>query len=225
MYNRKIIETKDGSSSIYVEELGETFHSIHGAIQEAKHVYIQNGLLYCLDKRLFKKIEILEMGFGTGLNAFLTCLQSKNKQIKIHYTAIEAYPIKREEWKQLTYPATEEELEMFEKLHTAEWNKPVEIHSNFILTKVQSTFEQFESENTFDLVYFDVFGYNYQPHLWSEEIFQKMYNMLKINGVLVTYACKGVVNRTMKSVGFEVEKLVGPPGKREMTRAEKINEL
>ncbi len=220
MYNRKIIETKDGSSSIYVEELGETFHSIHGAIQEAMHVYIHNGLQYCLDNQLLE-IEILEMGFGTGLNAFLTCLQSINKQVKIHYTAIEAYPIKREEWSQLTYPTTEKELEIFQKLHTAGWNKPVEIHSNFILTKVKSTFEQFESENTFDLIYFDVFGYNYQPHLWSEEIFQKMYNVLKTNGVLVTYACKGVVNRTMKSVGFEVKKLAGPPGKREMTRAEK----
>lgn len=212
---RRIITTKDGSHSILVEELGETYHSVHGALQEAQHVYIKNGLLFCLQPEL----HILEMGFGTGLNAFLTLKEAIKQNITIHYTGLEAYPVTDEEWKKLNYAANTIDKKYFEELHFAEWNVPVSIHPNFVVKKVQSKLQNFTTDASYQLIYYDAFGFTYQPELWSEEIFRKLYNILSPQGVLVTYACKGEVTRTLKRIGFDVEKLQGPPGKREMTRA------
>lgn len=215
---REIIKTLDGSTTIHLQDWDECYHSKHGAIQEAKHVFIKNGL------SLFENnpVSILEIGFGTGLNAFITFLESEQKQQQIDYVGVEAYPVEAKEVIEMNYVA---ELEadqykgVFEKMHQCEWNQKVEISPDFSLTKRKQFFDEIDDFEIFDLIYFDAFGYRVQPELWSTEIFQKMYNSLKPNGVLVTYAARGVVKRSMIEVGFTVEKLAGPPGKREMFRA------
>ncbi|GGF10645.1 tRNA (5-methylaminomethyl-2-thiouridine)(34)-methyltransferase MnmD [Flavobacterium limi] len=217
---REIIKTLDGSTTIHLKEWNECYHSKHGAIQEAKHVFIKNGL-HLFDS---KPISILEIGFGTGLNAFITFLEANQKQQNINYTGVEAYPVNSEEVLAMNY-VRELEADIFEnifkKMHECEWNQESQITPNFSLTKRKQFFDEIDDFETFDLIYFDAFGYRVQPELWSTEIFQKMYNSLKPNGVLVTYAARGVVKRSMMEVGFTVEKLAGPPGKREMFRAVK----
>lgn len=203
-----------------MEEWGETYHSRHGAIQEAKHVFIQNGL------SLFKEqsVAVLEIGFGTGLNAFVTLLEAEKLQLKIDYTGVEAYPILPEEVEKLNYVsqlnASQFDTE-FQLLHSSEWGVKTVVSGGFTLTKRQQYFNEISDKNCFDLIYFDAFGFQYQPELWTVEIFSKMFEALKSNGVLVTYACRGSVKRAMLEVGFFTEKLSGPPGKREMLRAVK----
>jgi len=217
---RKIIQTEDGSSSLLMEEWGETYHSKHGAIQEAKHVFIQNGL------SLFKEqsVAVLEIGFGTGLNALVTLLEAENLKLTIDYTGVEAYPILPEEVQKLNYVsqlnANQRDAE-FQLMHSCEWGVKTAVSSGFTLTKRQQYFNEISDKNCFDLIYFDAFGFQYQPELWTVEIFRKMFEALKTNGVLVTYACRGSVKRAMIEVGFTTEKLPGPPGKREMLRAVK----
>ncbi len=215
---REIIKTLDGSTTIHLKEWNESYHSKHGAIQEAKHVFIKNGL------SLFENnpVSIIEIGFGTGLNAFITFLESNEKQQQIDYVGVEAYPVPANEVLEMNYVAELEALEfdnIFEKMHKSEWNEKTELSNKFSLTKRKQFFDEIDDFEIFDLIYFDAFGYRVQPELWSTEIFQKMYNSLKPNGVLVTYAARGVVKRSMIEVGFTVEKLAGPPGKREMFRA------
>ncbi|PAM94880.1 SAM-dependent methyltransferase [Flavobacterium sp. IR1] len=215
---REIIKTLDGSTTIHLKEWNESYHSKHGAIQEAKHVFIMNGL------SLFKTspVTILEIGFGTGLNAFITFLEATQKQQKIDYVGVEAYPVDAKEVIEMNYV---EELEanqykdVFAKMHESEWDQRLVISADFSLTKRKQFFHEINDFEIFDLIYFDAFGYRVQPELWSTEIFEKMYKSLKPNGVLVTYAARGVVKRSMIEVGFIVEKLAGPPGKREMFRA------
>ncbi|QOG04371.1 tRNA (5-methylaminomethyl-2-thiouridine)(34)-methyltransferase MnmD [Flavobacterium sp. MDT1-60] len=215
---REIIKTLDGSTTIHLKEWDECYHSKHGAIQEAKHVFIKNGL------SLFegKPVSILEIGFGTGLNAFITFLEAQQKHQKIDYIGVEAYPVDAKEVLAMNYVNELNALEfenIFQKMHKCEWDNKVEICDQFSLTKRKQFFDDINDFETFDLIYFDAFGYRVQPELWSTEIFRKMYNSLKPNGVLVTYAARGVVKRSMIEVGFTVEKLAGPPGKREMFRA------
>ncbi|KUJ60659.1 SAM-dependent methyltransferase [Flavobacteriaceae bacterium CRH] len=215
---REIIKTLDGSTTIHIKEWDECYHSKHGAIQEAKHVFIKNGL------SLFENnpVTILEIGFGTGLNAFITFLEATQKKQKIDYVGVEAYPVDEKEVLEMNYVAELDALEfenIFEKMHKCEWNKKTEICEVFSLTKRKQFFDEINDFEIFDLIYFDAFGYRVQPELWSTEIFQKMYDSLKPNGVLVTYAARGVVKISMIEVGFTVEKLAGPPGKREMFRA------
>lgn len=215
---REIIKTLDGSTTIHLKEWDECYHSKHGAIQEAKHVFIKNGL------SLFESnpVSILEIGFGTGLNAFITFLESVQKQQKINYVGVEAYPVEAKEVLEMNYVSELEAdafKDIFAKMHECEWNEKIDISTDFSLTKRKQFFDEIDDLEIFDLIYFDAFGYRVQPELWSTEIFQKMYNSLKPNGVLVTYAARGVVKRSMIAVGFTVEKLAGPPGKREMFRA------
>jgi len=217
MYNRKIIETKDGSHSVFVEEMGETYHSVHGAIAEAEHVYIKNGIGHLSP---LQKISVLELGFGTGLNALLTAEYSEEKKIQTKYTALEAYPLLENEWCSLNY--AQENQNTFKKLHRCNWEELSKINDYFQLQKIQLFFEEMDFDCQFDIIYFDVFGYNYQPHLWDKAILQKCFQALKPNGIWVTYACKGVVNRDLKALGFDIQKIPGPPGKREMTRAVKL---
>lgn len=217
---REIIKTLDGSTTIYLKDWDECYHSKFGAIQEAKHVFINNGL------SLFENsaISILEIGFGTGLNAFITFLESTRLRLSIHYVGIEAYPVSSDEVLLLNYVSelnAENEISTFEKMHKSNWEEAIALREDFLLTKRKQFFDAINETDKFDLIYFDAFGYNSQPELWSTAIFQKMYNALKINGILVTYAARGVVKRSMKEVGFTVEKLEGPPGKREMFRAKK----
>lgn len=218
---REIIQTLDGSTTIHLEEWDECYHSKFGAIQEAKHVFIKNGL------SLFEnnKISILEIGFGTGLNAFITFLEAKNSNLSIDYVGVEAYPVTAEEVVSMNYVEelnANNERNIFEKMHESNWDEKIILSDEFLLTKRKQFFADIDDLDKFDLIYFDAFGYNVQPELWSTTIFQKMYNSLKPNGVLVTYAARGVVKRSMKEVGFIVEKLEGPPGKREMFRAKKL---
>lgn len=229
---RNIITTADGSKTIQIEEWNEQYHSIHGAIQEAKHVYIKNGLLFyieqchleCSRNVIFetKNITILEIGFGTGLNAFLTLLKAEELKQNIQYTGVEAYPVLPEELQQLNYVdqlSAQPYQIAFETLHQSLWEKEIKVTPFFQLIKQQKKFQDIQNENTYDLIYFDAFGSRVQPELWTEHIFKIMYKALKPNGVLVTYSVKGSVRRAMLSVGFLVEKLPGPPGKREMLRA------
>lgn len=216
---REIITTSDGSSSLFVQEMGETFHSRHGAVQESVHVYIKNGL-----QRMEKKeISVLEFGFGTGLNALLTLDYAIHNNLKIYYETIEAYPLQPAEYELLNYNDFVQTNFSLTKLHQAEWDKIIAIDPLFTILKHRKKIETFCNEKVFDLVYFDVFGYDYQPELWRKEILEKAYMALAKNGIFVTYACKGIVNRTLKEIGFEVHKTLGPPGKREMVVAVKKN--
>ena len=214
----KLVVTNDGSHSIFNPEVNETYHSKHGAIVEAEHVFIKNGLL----AENKKQFNILEVGFGTGLNALLTAQKAKQKNIAVNYHGIELYPVPKESYMQLNFTALigEESSELL-KLHDCSWGTEYEIHEYFKLTKNEITLEDYKSDTKFDIIYFDAFSPEKQPHLWNAEIFQNMYNLLKKEGFLVTYCAKGVVKRTMKAVGFEIVVLDGPPGKRQMTRANK----
>jgi tRNA U34 5-methylaminomethyl-2-thiouridine-forming methyltransferase MnmC len=219
---REIITTNDGSTTIHLPELNESYHSKHGAIQEAYHVFIKNGL------SLFegKSVSILEIGFGTGLNSFITYLEAKKSNQSIDYVGVEAYPVAFEEALQMNYvkelDATEE-VTVFKNMHESIWEEKIAISDDFSLTKRQQLFQDINDEDAFNLIYFDAFGFRVQPELWSLEIFQKMYKALKINGVIVTYACRSSIKNAMIECGFKVEKLPGAPGKREMLRAKKIN--
>ncbi len=217
---REIIQTLDGSTTIHLKEWDECYHSKHGAIQEAQHVFIQNGL------SLFpnQSVSILEIGFGTGLNAFITFLESQKLNQSINYVGVEAYPVNASEVLAMNYVdelnATSQKG-IFEQMHESNWNEKVVLTTDFELTKRKQFFDEIEDSEQFDLIYFDAFGYRVQPELWSTAIFQKMYTALRPGGKLVTYAARGVVKRSMIEVGFTVEKLPGPPGKREMFRASK----
>jgi tRNA U34 5-methylaminomethyl-2-thiouridine-forming methyltransferase MnmC len=217
---REIIQTLDGSTTIHIAEWDECYHSKHGAIQEAQHVFIKNGLSLFPDRN----VSILEIGFGTGLNAFITFLESKKRNQSIDYVGVEAYPISADEILSMNYVEELNALEqssIFDTMHQSNWQEKIILDDDFTLTKRKQFFEEINDENKFDLIYFDAFGYRVQPELWSTAIFEKMYKALKPNGVLVTYAARGVVKRSMIEVGFTVEKLAGPPGKREMFRATK----
>lgn len=214
---REIITTADGSNTIHIPEWNEQYHSKHGAIQEAYHVFIRNGL----EQISKENIAILEIGFGTGLNCLITLLES-NKNID--YIGVEAYPVALEELKKLNYTNNlngKNKANYFQVIHECPWNVKQHISKQFSLTKQKKFFQEITDVNTYDLIYFDAFGARVQPELWTEKIFTIMYNSLRENGILVTYAAKGSIRRAMLAVGFFVERLPGPPGKREMLRATK----
>lgn len=216
MQNRKVVETKDGSKTIYIPEMEEHYHSSHGALQEAIHVFIVNGLLQ-IDSN---EISIFEMGFGTGLNAALTYVYKEEREITYH--GIEAYPVDESMAKEMNYPQIIEGLneETFNKMHEVIWDEEIEIADGFKLKKIHSKIEEYQLQPEFyDVIYFDAFGYRAQSKMWDLEILQNMYNGLKPGGMLVTYAARGQFKRDLKSLGFEVKSVPGPPGKREMTIA------
>ena len=222
---KKIIPeiTADGSYTLFVPELNEHYHSINGAIQESEQVFIHNGLHHvpaCL-----KETNLLEIGFGTGLNALLTVLEAKKQRRKINYVAVEPEPLDQEFIEILNYATiidTTEAAGYFKKLHEAGWVYPAFLSDYFILNKIQARLEDISlRDDQFHLVYFDAFGPDVQPELWTEQIFAQLYKCLKPDGILVTYSCKGTVKRSLKAAGFEIEKLPGPAGKREVLRAMK----
>lgn len=218
---REIITTADGSSTIRIADWDETYHSRHGAIQEAYHVFIKNGLSV-VNKPV---LAILEIGFGTGLNALITLLEGSKRHTHIHYTGVEAYPVVESELQKLNYIKAlqlEDKTQEFNLMHMAPWGLDVQISEYFVLHKLKKDFAEISDFQKYDLVYYDAFGARVQPELWSEAMFLKMFNAMKTDGVLVTYAAKGSVRRAMQSVGFTVERLPGPPGKREMLRATKF---
>lgn len=217
---RKIIVTGDGSKTIHLEDWNEQYHSKHGAIQEAYHVFIKNGL----QRSTSKQVSILEIGFGTGLNAFITYLEAKKISKVIDYVGVEAYPVTPEEIQALNYVtelhASSEEA-VFQQMHTSQWSEKIQYSPDFSLTKLQIDFTEVNFNNQFDLIYFDAFGPRVQPELWTEAIFIKMHQCLKKDGWLSTYSAKGDVRRAMQTAGFLVQRTPGPPGKREMLVAQK----
>ena len=216
---REVIETGDGSKTIRIIDLDENYHSTHGALQEAEHVFIKNGLLEFINK---SQISIFEMGFGTGLNAFLSAIKSIEFKLKVEYIGVEAFPVSIDELNQLEYCNLigEGYVDLYNKLHESSWDEMNFITDDFSLRKIKNQLQLINFENdSFDIVYYDAFGPRAQEEMWSIDLFQKMYDSIKDGGFLVTYCAKGQVKRNMKAVGFEVEPLPGPPGKREMTRA------
>lgn len=219
--DRKIIKTADGSSSLYMPEWDENYHSKHGAIQEAYHVFIRSGLDLFTDG---VELGILEMGFGTGLNCFISFLEAQKRDLKVNYVGLEGYPLATDLIKELNHPEALNAMasvQSYQHILESEWDVSTNISDNFMLLKKALMFEKFDEVQNFDLIYFDAFGARVQPELWTEEIFSKMYSALKPGGVLVTYSAKGSVRRALQFVGFEVERLPGPPGKREMLRGRK----
>lgn len=220
----QITITEDGSHSLFVPQLNEHYHSTHGAIQESRHVYIEAGL----GASAPKLINVLEIGFGTGLNAFLTLFESEKTDLKVVYFSLELYPLSIDKAKQLNYPEHISETNkapLFLKLHIAEWNKPVEITPNFTLHKIGTDFSKPNNLVTpvqFDVIYFDAFAPEKQPEMWTQQIFDKLYTLSNQNAIITTYCAKGVVRRMLQSAGFTVERLPGPPGKREILRGRKL---
>lgn len=222
MIKRAIRITEDGSTTIELIGMNENFHSIHGAIQESEHIFIQNGLLQKAKEQ--SDISIFEMGFGTGLNALLTKLTSSKNNLKIDYFSIEAYPVEMELVEQLNYSERlklkGKEANYLTALHTTEWDKKTKLFPDFQFEKCNLKLEDIElPDNTFDVVYFDAFNPDLQPELWTEDVFRKIYLAMKPKGILMTYSAKGKVKRALKAAGFNLNALPGPPGKREITQA------
>ena len=223
---REVVITADGSSTIHLPDWDEQYHSKHGAIQEAYHVFIKHGLHHFCQKEKIsksrKKITILEIGFGTGLNAFITYLESEKLISAIDYYGVEAYPVVMEEIEKLNYPKQLKAMNsdaIYKDMHKATWEEKKSVSKYFTLTKQHRFFSEINEKDTYNIIFFDAFGARVQPELWTEVIFKIMFDALKKNGILVTYSAKGSVRRAMQEVGFKVEKLPGPPGKREMLRA------
>ncbi|WP_430815447.1 tRNA (5-methylaminomethyl-2-thiouridine)(34)-methyltransferase MnmD [Carboxylicivirga sp. RSCT41] len=207
----------DGSHTLFVPELDEHYHSVNGAHNESMHVFIEPALKHCKKQ----KISILEIGLGTGLNAFLTAENQGNKSIFYH--ALEKYPLESSAANRLNFAKNKEEQQLFEKLHQLPWNQEEELQSGMTLLKDENDLTSLTFLRKYDLVYFDAFAPEVQPEMWRESIFRKIYESMNTDGILTTYCAKGVVRRTMQAVGFTVERLPGPKGKREMLRAIKKN--
>lgn len=215
----KVFLTGDGSHSLLNEALNETYHSRHGAVRESQHVFIESGLNYWLEKHKPPLVSILEVGFGTGLNALLTADEAILKNIKVEYTSLETFPIPPEIWATLNYP---DPHNLFRELHQAKWQDWVDINANFNLLKLQKSLQEVELEShQYDLIYFDAFAPNKQPELWENKMLEKVFGTIKPGGIFITYCAKGQVKRDLKTLGLIVESLPGPPGKREMVRATK----
>lgn len=224
---KQIISTQDGSHSIFSEQFGVAYHSKYGAVQETEHVFIKGALQ---DKiKTQQEISILDIGFGTGLNALMTYLSASKQVAKIQYAAIEAYPLSLEQALQLNYAEvlnlSETQQQFFQRMHETAWNEAIVLSESFTFTKYLQRFEDINFKSQFDIIYFDAFAPNAQPELWEADLLSKMYVALKDKGILTTYCAKGVFKRTLKKVGFTVEALPGPPGKREMTRGHKQHSI
>lgn len=217
--NRSIRQTEDGSKTIYVPELDEHYHSWHGAVQESLHVFIEMGLKPAQISKT--NLHIFEMGLGTGLNLLLTLKEIKN--IRLRYTTVEAYPVSLEEAEQMDY-ASEGDKTLFNAIHQADWNTDAALSETCTLHKIHTKLAEINLQDhpPIDLVYYDAFAPEKQPGLWTTEVFEKFYQAMNKGGILVTYCAKGAVKRAMKEAGFSIERLPGPPGKREMTRATKL---
>ncbi len=212
----RLVTTKDGSHTLFNEKIGDSYHSRHGAVQESRYVFLEQGLEKIAEFQ--SDIHILELGFGTGLNAALTWMFAlDHPQLSLHYSGMEKFPLSVTEAGQLNY--NQYLTEDFTVLHTKEWNTDHSLTANFTFKKVKSDFDQLNTTEAFDLVYFDVFGPVYQPEYWQEPFLSKVAQSLKVSGMLVTYCAQGAFQRALKELDFVVENLPGPPGKREMVRA------
>ena len=216
---RELIITADGSHTLYVPEMDEHYHSIYGAVQESQFIFIKNGF----EVSKADPLNILEIGFGTGLNAFLTAIKSMEGKRRVNYTTVEKYPLPADIIDALNYHtyAGEGTGELFRLIHKTRWNSEVNISKNFSIKKIEADVTQSIPDGGYDLIYFDAFGPDKQPEMWSEEVFMRIASLTNENGILVTYSAKGQVKRILKICGFEVTLLPGPPGKRQIIRADK----
>lgn len=212
--------TEDGSHTLFSVRVGECYHSEHGAIQESEHIFIDSGWKHCHKS----EPHVLEIGFGTGLNAFLTLLQAEKDQKKTVYTALELYPLEKDRIENLNYSQLLDlsKKELFDQLHSVDWNRRVPVTSWFELEKLQADFTKVELSGVYDLIYFDAFSPDKQPEMWTPERFEYLFQHAAQGAVLTTYCAKGVVRRALQAAGFQVERLPGPPGKREILRATKV---
>lgn len=224
---RQFVHTEDGSTTLYVPALNEHYHSIHGAIQESLHIFIRAGIEFYLQTHStgfpLSELDILEAGFGTGLNAYLSLLYAEKQKIRLQYHSLEKYPLTFEEIQQLNYKAQipAKNPDLFDRLHASPWETENLISSFFRLHKYQKDFREISFESRFDIVFFDAFNPEIQPYLWTEEVFRNFHKALKPGGILVTYCVKGSVKQALRNRGFMLKKLPGPPGKREILRAQK----
>lgn len=219
--DKEFVVTEDGSHTIYLPEIDEHYHSVHGAIQESVHIYINQGLLQAPQKEL----KILEVGFGTGLNAYLTFCYALLAGQTVSYYTLEKYPLTESEYLSLNYPQSifPEYSHTFQQMHRTEWNEAKVISPDFTLHKVQSDLltHRFDPVPQFDLVYYDAFAPGKQPEMWSDEILSKVAAAVKKGGILVTYCAKGSVRRAFSAAGFSMERIPGPIGKKEILRGKK----
>lgn len=226
----QLIVTADGSHSLRFPAVGEGYHSTGGALSEAVHVYINPCFVPEAEKET--EVNVLEVGFGTGLNAFLTLCKSIEYGVAVNYSAIEAYPLAEELYCRLNYPEVYKKLygndlgfdleSLFQKLHTAEWSRAEEVTPNFRLTKIRGMVQEVAlPANTFHCVYYDAFAPQYQPELWTADLFARIAATMRDGALLTTYCCKGDVKRALKANGLKITKLPGFANKREMLRAVK----
>lgn len=218
----ELIITEDGSHSLYNIELNETYHSFHGALQESQHVFIHSGLDVHKSQ---EHIKVLEIGFGTGLNALLSAIWSEEHKIKLSYDSIEAFPLSMDLVNKLNYPDLikhQDSKDWLKSIHHSDWEDSALIHALFHLKKINHPIQSYSlDQNTYDIVFFDAFAPSKQPEMWSLEILKKVTDSLIKGGLFVTYCAQGQLKRNLKTLGLEVETLPGPPGKKEMVRAEK----
>lgn len=217
---RRFIPTEDGTLTLFLPAWQEHYHSIHGALQESLHIFIRAGLEYYIQEKLpDSPVRILEAGFGTGLNAYLSLMKAVSHPI--YYHTLEKYPLSEPEFRQLNYARIIpfEAPELFEVLHVCPWEKDVLLTPHFTLHKQQADFRHVSFNSTYDIVYFDAFNPEVQPHLWTPEVLEHFYQALKPGGIFVTYCVKGIVKQALRKVGFTIKRLPGPPGKREILRA------
>ena len=217
----EIERTDDGSNTIFVPELDEHYHSTKGAFTESKYIFIEQGFNHSAKN----SISILEIGFGTGLNAILTYIEAEKRGVETIYDSIEKYPLKKEIVDQLNYLTIigEENRERFDEIHNCQWDNDVTISPFFTLHKINGDFTSYNFSREYDVIYFDAFAPEKQPEMWTQEIFDDMYRLLRPEGVITTYCAKGIIRRMLQAAGFKVERLPGPPnGKREILRATKI---
>jgi len=217
---RELRLTSDGSPTLYVPELDETYHSMHGSVQEARHVFIENGLRFVASES--KQLSILEVGFGTGLNALLTAHYAKENALNVHYVGLEAYPVEEEIWKVMNYLDDFEAKVFYTQIMELPFGVAEAYDASFTLCKLAFSIQEWATTEKFDLIYYDAFGPKAQPEMWELSIFEKLYSLLNPGGAIVTYCAQGQFKRHLKSLGLRVEGLPGPPGKREMTRGVKI---
>jgi len=212
----RLVLTADGSHSVWNPAVGQYYHSVLGALQESRRVFIELGLLAAFER--FETVRLLEMGFGTGLNALLTLLEAQARQRPVDYTTVEAYPLPLAEARQLNFDAVLGTNHVA-ALHEAPWHQPVAVHPQLTLTKYQTRLQDFRTEKPFNLVYFDAFAPRSQPELWTTDSFRQLALMMQPGGLLTTYCSKSYVQRNLKAAGFRVEKHPGPARKREVLRA------
>ncbi|WP_167612947.1 tRNA (5-methylaminomethyl-2-thiouridine)(34)-methyltransferase MnmD [Maribellus sediminis] len=220
---RQVIETADGSKTLFIPDMNEQYHSVNGARTESEYVFLKQGYLH----HSSESVVVFEVGFGTGLNALLTALKAEEQKRPTKFISIEKYPIEVSEIQNLNYgkQISEKADVLFKKLHDAAWNETTKISDYFTLHKIQADLKllSFDNYEHFDVIYFDAFAPDKQPQLWEPEIFERIYNACNEGAIFVTYSAKGVIRRQLATTGFVMERLPGPPGKRQMLRGTKLS--